>query len=152
MKHFTKQFLTPLLALTLMLFANLSHAGKFYASDGVAIRGFDTVSYFTKNKAELGSDKFSYKWHEVTWHFSSKEHLALFKAAPQKYVPQFGGFCALGAAHNGAVPTDPATFTIHKGKLYLNMTPPVGVTWRLNPDFHIQRAATAWENGSITFY
>ena len=110
------------------------------------------MSYFTDNKAQQGLAKYSFEWHDVTWFFSSEQHLNTFKMAPHKYAPQFGGFCALGAAHNGAVPTDPETFTIHKGKLYLNMAPPVGVTWRLNPDFHITRASKAWDDGSIVFY
>ncbi|MFT4925663.1 MAG: YHS domain-containing protein [Phenylobacterium sp.] len=141
-----------ILMLTLLLLASNSYAGKFFAPGGIAIGGYDPVSYFVDNQAQKGSEQFKYAWHNVDWHFSSAQHLTLFKAAPQKYAPQFGGFCALGAAHNGAVPVDPTIFTIHKGKLYLNMATPVGVTWRLNPDFHIARASKAWDNGDIVFY
>jgi YHS domain-containing protein len=138
--------------ITLYLFTLPSFAGQFFSSDGIAIEGYDTVAYFTENKARHGSENYALKWHGVTWQFSTAENLALFKSSPEKYVPQFGGYCALGAAHNGAVPTDPETFTIHKGKLYLNMAPPVGITWRLNPDFHIARASKSWQEGKIIFY
>jgi len=134
------------------LYMNIVQAGQFYSTEGVAIEGYDTVAYFTQNAAIKGQAKFKTRWHDVTWFFSSKKHFELFIASPEKYVPQFGGYCALGAAHNGAVPTDPETFTVHKGKLYLNMAPAVGVTWRLNPDFHIERASKAWQNDKIVFY
>jgi len=152
MKNAIKLILTLSVMASLLFLSAYSYAGKFYASKGIAIEGYDPVSYFTDNKAQIGNKAFSYKWHDVTWQFANKLHLELFIKAPQKYVPQFGGYCALGAAHNGAVPTDPETFTIHKGKLYLNMASPVGVTWRLNPDFHIQRASKAWASGNIDFY
>ena len=152
MKKLIKLALSLSIIIPLLLISAQSYAGKFYSIEGVAIEGYDPVSYFTENKAQVGNIEFSYEWHNVTWHFTSKVHLQLFIKSPEKYVPQFGGYCALGAAHNGAVPTDPEIFTLHKGKLYLNMAPPVGVTWRLNPDFHIKRASKAWSSGKIDFY
>jgi YHS domain-containing protein len=147
-----KYIYNTLTGLILLLMISHATAGQFFASEGIAIRGYDTVSYFTDNKAVEGKAEYAYSWHGATWHFSSAKNLELFKASPQNYVPQFGGFCALGAAHEGAVPTNPEVFTIYKGRLYLNMTAPVGITWRLNSDFHIERATKAWESGSITFY
>ncbi len=139
-------------AISIALYSSVLFADQFYASKGVAIEGYDTVAYFTQNTAVKGLHKYSTVWDGITWYFSNEKHLTLFTASPEKYIPQFGGYCALGAAHNGAVPSDPQTFTIHKEKLYFNMSPPVATTWRLNPDFHIERATKAWQNKEIVFY
>jgi len=61
-------------------------------SQGIAIEGYDTVAYFTIGKPVMGVEKFSYQWNGATWLFSSAEHLNLFKNAPEKYSPQYGGY------------------------------------------------------------
>lgn len=59
---------------------------------GIAIKGYDTVAYFTQGKPVNGDSKYEYSWKEATWRFSSAEHLDLFKADPEKYAPQYGGY------------------------------------------------------------
>ena len=59
---------------------------------GLAVKGYDVVAYFTMNKPVKGSSEFSYKWMHATWRFASQAHLDLFKAAPEKYAPQYGGY------------------------------------------------------------
>ena len=59
---------------------------------GLALKGYDVVAYFTMNKPVKGTSAFSYKWKDATWRFSSQKHLDLFKAAPEKYAPQYGGY------------------------------------------------------------
>ncbi len=61
-------------------------------SDGAAIKGYDTVAYFTMGKPVKGSEKFSHEWNGAKWLFSSEEHLNLFAASPEKYAPQYGGY------------------------------------------------------------
>ena len=61
-------------------------------SQGRAIKGYDTVAYFTMGKPVMGDKKFSYQWNGATWLFLSEEHLNLFKNAPEKYAPQYGGY------------------------------------------------------------
>ena len=60
--------------------------------DGVAIKGFDAVAYFTMNKPVKGDNQFSLEWMGAKWLFSTREHLALFSADPEKYAPQYGGY------------------------------------------------------------
>lgn len=60
--------------------------------DGVAIKGFDPVAYFTDGKPVKGSDQFPYEWNGAKWLFSSQEHLDLFSSDPDKYAPQYGGY------------------------------------------------------------
>ena len=60
--------------------------------DGFAIKGFDPVAYFTMGKPVKGLTKLSFQWNGAAWLFSSKEHLDLFSAAPEKFAPQYGGY------------------------------------------------------------
>ena len=59
---------------------------------GVAVKGYDTVAYFTQGKPVKGDSKFEHKWKEATWRFANAEHLELFKTDPEKYAPQYGGY------------------------------------------------------------
>ncbi len=59
---------------------------------GLAVKGYDVVAYFTQGRPVKGSGDFQYKWMGATWRFSKGEHLAAFKADPEKYAPQYGGY------------------------------------------------------------
>ena len=61
-------------------------------SFGLAIKGYDSVAYFTDGKAVKGNEKFSFSWNEALWYFSSAEHRELFAANPKKYAPNRGGW------------------------------------------------------------
>lgn len=61
-------------------------------SDGIALKGYDTVAYFTVGKPLKGSNQFSHDWKGAKWLFASKEHLDLFASSPEQYVPQYGGY------------------------------------------------------------
>ena len=61
-------------------------------TQGLAIKGYDPVAYFTEGKALKGTEKFTYQWMGAEWRFASAEHLDLFKSNPEKYAPQYGGY------------------------------------------------------------
>ena len=88
---------------------------------GVAIMGYDPVAYFTEGKAVKGSEQFSYEWLGTPWHFSSVKHQEMFMNEPDKYAPQYGGYCAPEVAVTGTatINIDPEAFKIIDGKLYL---------------------------------
>jgi YHS domain-containing protein len=86
----------------------------------VANGGFDVVNYFTTNTAKRGTAEFSTTNERATYYFINAENLKAFKEAPNKYLPQFDGYCAFAVAKmNKKVPVDPKTFRIDDGKLYL---------------------------------
>lgn len=116
-----------------------------YATADGAIDGYDPVSYFMDERAERGSPDITAEWNGAVWHFASKEHHDAFVENPENYAPQYGGFCALGMAHGGDVPTNPEAWTIYEGKLYLNMIKEVSITWRYNPEKLIPRADAKWK-------
>ena len=93
---------------------------SFTTKENVAIGGYDVVAYFTQHMAVRGSQKFSARVHGVDYWFSSSENKSKFQVDPGKYLPQYGGYCAFAmAAKNAKVPSDPQTFKLHNGKLYL---------------------------------
>lgn len=97
-----------------------SAQGVHTNQDKVANNGYDVVNYFTANSAARGSKEFSMVHKGATYYFSNSEHLTQFKASPEKFLPQFDGYCAFAVAQmNQKVPVDPKTFRVDDGKLYL---------------------------------
>ncbi len=88
--------------------------------NGLAISGYDPVSYITQQKAIEGSKTFAYNFNGINYYFSSATNLNLFKAAPEKYEPAYGGWCAYAMGNTGEkVEVDPETFKVINGKTYL---------------------------------
>ncbi len=112
---------------------------------GVALGGYDPVSYFRKQTAERGQPEYRHRYNDSTWHFTSELHRDLFAANPQQYAPQYGGFCAYAVSQGQLVPVDPYAWTIHAGKLYLNYSKPVRTVWRSDLEHHLELAADYWE-------
>lgn len=106
----------------------------------VAIDGYDTVSYWTENRAVEGKKKFSYEWKGANWRFSSKENLDMFAANPSKYAPEYGGYCAWAMSDGKFASIDGEAFTMHNGKLYLNYNKNVMKEWRADKDRFISEA------------
>lgn len=90
------------------------------STDGVAISGFDTVAFFLQKRAVSGSAQYAYEWSGAKWYFATEENLAQFKGEPEKWAPQYGGHCALGAS-DGYLSTKPTSglFEVINAKLYL---------------------------------
>ena len=61
-------------------------------AEGVAIKGYDPVAYFTQNRPVKGLTEYQFVWNNAKWLFANKEHLALFQMNPDKYAPQYGGY------------------------------------------------------------
>lgn len=94
-----------------------------------AIYGYDTVAYFTQNKPVKGEDSITSQWRGADWYFSSNKNKALFDANPEKYAPQYGGYCAYAMSKGRFVGVDEEAFTILDGKLYLNYSKSVREDW-----------------------
>lgn len=95
-----------------------------------AVGGYDTVAYFTEGKPIKGKKKHRVEHLEAKWYFSSVENLELFKKNPEKYAPQYGGYCAWAVGANAArAPGDPKLWEIVDNKLYLNFNKRVHGLW-----------------------
>lgn len=88
-------------------------------SSGVALEGYCPVAYFAVNKPVKGSKEFASTHKGVTYYFVNADAKAEFDKAPTKYVPAYGGWCALGMAVGDKFPVDPRNFKIVDGKLNL---------------------------------
>lgn len=129
------------IASTVSAFAQKSQV--FKASDQ-AIRGYDPVAYFTTGKPVKGDQHLVVHWMDANWYFSSKENLNSFSKSPDKYAPQYGGYCAYGMSEGHKAPTDPNAWTIVDGKLYLNYSLKVKESWKKDQMQRIEQANKNW--------
>ena len=125
---------------------NKSYRTLNATEDNIAIQGYDTVAYFTDGKAAKGKREFEHAWQDARWHFASASNRDLFTANPERYAPQYGGYCALGVAAGEVSDVDPKAFTIVDGKLYLNKGIEFRKVWRKAPEAHIGNADYNWKN------
>jgi len=88
--------------------------------EAVAIQGYDSVAYFSKSDAVRGSAKFAHEWNGMAWFFSSAENRDAFAAAPEKYAPQFGGFCTPSVSSGKNSRGSGVLWMVHNGNLYLS--------------------------------
>ncbi|MCV2888854.1 YHS domain-containing (seleno)protein [Ruegeria aquimaris] len=116
----------------------------FFAQDGVAIRGFDTVAYFRNGAPKRGSPDIAVMWKAAYWHFSSHENREIFEANPRAFAPQFGGYCAYAVARGYLTDTDPDTWQIVEDKLYLVHSPEVARLWQEDIPGNIALAERNW--------
>ena len=132
----------------LIVLSGTAFAQKVNLENGVAIKGYDPVAYFTDHKPIKGVPEYRADYEGATYEFTSVAHRILFVEAPEKYVPQFGGFCAYGTALGHKADVDPTAFTIVDGKLYLNYNAKVMTSWRQDIPGYIVKATKAWPNVS----
>ena len=138
--------LSSLVAASTLLFASLSFAAEENQQDvnGVILSGHDTVAYFTMNKAVKGYSGISAVHDGAIYHFSSEANRDTFKANPAKYAPQYGGFCAYGAAIGAKFPIDPTVFAVVDDKLYVNNSANVSKLWTAKQAKAITLADSKW--------
>jgi hypothetical protein len=139
----TKKSLLSALVLPLVLATALlaQTAPAIYTTKSkLALSGYDAVSYFKDGKPVAGKPEFSYKWMDATWRFSSAENRDAFKAEPEKYAPQYGGYCAFGTSQGHLVPGDPQAWKVVDDRLYLNYNKDVQKFWLQDIPGNIQKA------------
>ena len=118
-------------------------AGKSLEGE-VAIKGYDTVAYFQAGKALKGSESFTFQWHNLTWYFLTKENRDQFVANPEKYAPQYDGYCAWAMTESRKAVTDPEVWKIVNGKLYLNCSMAAYEKWSRDIPGNIIKADRNW--------
>lgn len=136
-----------LFSMVLLAFNTLQvHAQKaeVYTEKGMAINGYDPVSYFKEGKPVAGIKSYTYGWHGALWYFSNSENLEAFKTSPEKYAPQYGGYCAYAVAKGYKATTDPDAWAIVNGKLYLNYSKSIAATWNKDRQGYITKADRNW--------
>lgn len=113
-------------------------------SEGKALRGFDAVAYFAVENAVEGNPKYEFVWNGAKWLFSSEENMKKFQAEPEKYAPQFGGYCAYAVSQGYTADGDPKVWKVADGKLYLNYNPKAKELWEKDQPNLIETGKKNW--------
>ncbi len=136
----------------LVLLVISAAGGSIYAGEvntgffnNTAIGGYDSVAYFLEGSPRKGSAKFSTLWKGADWRFQSKENLDLFLSDPERYAPQFGGFCANGLSEGEKVKGKYYIWRIYKDKLYLFYSEKGRTRWDADKDNKIELAIEYWK-------
>jgi len=116
-------------------------------ADGeLMLRGNDPVAYFAAGRAIAGSVEIKTEHRGVTYRFASVENRRQFITSPERYVPQFGGFCAQAMAYAIPAPADAGTFKIIDGKLYLFDGPRARLFFEMDQERNLKLAWSYWES------
>lgn len=130
--------------LYVVLFSSYAQKEPVFATKEGAIRGYDAVAYFEQGKAIEGSDTWTYEWQGAPWLFESEDNLNKFKANPEDYAPQFGGYCAYAVSQGYTYEVDPTAWKIVDNKLYLNYSKSIQQKWERNQAENIKKGEVNW--------
>lgn len=128
--------------LAALAFAQVDPVNK--DGQGVALGGYDAVAYFTQHRPVQGTEGFTHKWMGAVWRFASAESRDRFAAEPERFAPQFGGYCAWAVSKNYTAPVDPTAWRIVDGKLYLNYSRKVQEQWQTDLRGRIAAGEKNW--------
>ena len=112
--------------------------------NGLALKGYDPVAYFTDGAPTEGKGIYTTVWQGATYRFASAEHQEQFVAEPEKYLPQYGGYCAYAMAINSIADITPKRWAIVDGKLYLNNNFFAQTLWSADKAGNIKKADKNW--------
>ncbi len=111
---------------------------------GLAMRGYDPVSYHMEGGPKPGDFGISVVYEGATYRFATEENKKKFEATPAAFAPQYGGYCAMGAVFGKKFDGDPNVWKIVDGKLYLNVAPAVATKWSEDIAANIKTADVKW--------
>jgi len=110
---------------------NVYNRSLIQANDeGVAIGGYDPVAFFLQDEAVVGQAEYSCSYLGKTWHFSSEENRDKFLSSPERFTPEYGGFCAHSLTNGTLVEANPEAFLIRDEKLYFYAEKKPNRLWR----------------------
>src|ERR1700730_1507434 len=140
--------LKPSAALLGFLFATVLVPAARSEEPKLSISGYDPVAYFTDGKPVPGKSEFEYLWHKLRWRFADGAHRELFVKDPDRYTPQYDGYCAMGTTNDGAAhkdTVDPEAWAIIDGRLYLTHNQYWLQVWREKAEEYIKRGDVNWQ-------
>lgn len=111
---------------------------------GLALQGYDPVAYFREGGPVMGDAAISYLWHGATYRFSTVENRDAFRADPQRYAPQFGGYCAFAVSRGTTANGDPHQWAIVNDQLFLNNNALAMTLWNQDRPGNIKAGEGNW--------
>ena len=110
----------------------------------LALRGYDPVAYWSEGKPVQGMASFEYRWMNAVWRFASADHRDQFIKEPERYAPQFGGYCAYAVSRGYTADGDPSIWRIVEGRLYLNYSAQAKKLWEEDVPGNIVKGRQNW--------
>lgn len=110
----------------------------------IAVGGYDPVSYFSADGPVKGSADYSLTYKGAEWHFATAGNRDAFNKDPERYAPQYGGYCAWAVSQGSTAKGDPENWKIVNGKLYLNYNSDIQKRWERNIPENIQAGDRNW--------
>jgi YHS domain-containing protein len=110
----------------------------------LAVKGYDVVAYFVDGRAVEGTQAFEHEVGGARYRFASAANRDRFASDPQRYVPQYGGFCAWAVSRGYTADTDPLAWKIVDGRLFLNYDRRVQRTWEGDVSGNVKKADGNW--------
>lgn len=114
------------------------------SSTGLALQGYDPVAYFTVGEPTRGDWTITSVHNDATYRFANEEHKAAFDADPDAYLPEYGGYCAFGAAMGFKFDGDPNYWKIVDGELFLNISQDIQERWATDIPGYVEQADANW--------
>lgn len=121
--------------------------GKYFNNvddKGVILDGYDAVAFFTDNKPVMGDAAFQFKYQDAIYYFASQQHLDMFKSDPEKYKPQFGGWCAYAVSLGRIAPINVNTFSIVDNRLVIQHNDRAVKGWNKDVAGNLSKADKYW--------
>lgn len=141
------------LALVVTLLCATLTAGTLRAADevyvdeqGLGLRGYDPVAYFTVGKPVEGSSSWTADSDGVTYRFASRESRDMFLSDPNRYVPAFGGWCSYGVRVGKKFAADPEVWMIVEDVLYVQLDRGTQKVWMRDREENIRIANILWRD------
>ena len=113
-------------------------------ASGIALSGYDPVAFFTDGKATHGEPEITTTHQGAIYMFATRKHKKIFAQNPEKYAPQYGGFCSLGVSFGSLLPVDISTWKLVNGHLYLHLNPEYAEEFHDDFDNNLKLANTEW--------
>jgi YHS domain-containing protein len=111
---------------------------------GVALEGYDPVTYFSEPRPLRGAPDYEYYWRGVPWYFASPANRDVFARSPELYAPQHGGYCEMSLARGYLSDGKPEIFVIERMKLYLFYSAANREAFLLSKEDALSRAEKNW--------
>ena len=113
--RFLKSILAPAVAAAFLYVG----VPAFAQEPRLVLKGHDPVAYFVDGRPVKGDPKLAYDWDEGRYYFASAKNRDMFAANPDRYAPQFGGYCTGSMSRGAHNEGDPEAWIIRDGRLYV---------------------------------
>lgn len=141
-------FVTILLASAFAPRSSVATTSNIYVTDpstGIAMHGYDVVSYFTEQQAIVGQDSHEVEWDDNYWRFSNSANADRFVDAPQAFLPQFNGYGAFAVASGRLADGNPLIWALYENQLFFFHSVSARNKWALKPTNYVESGRQEWK-------